>query len=66
MIIHGNELISMFDKTLQYSRTLVSSNVLTLLWHDNVLQMKGGRKYKDILQFLVIRMKILKFFMVMT
>ncbi|HEX5185899.1 MAG TPA: hypothetical protein VFV86_03325 [Nitrososphaeraceae archaeon] len=27
--------------------------IITLLWHDNVIKMIGGRKYKDILEFLV-------------
>jgi hypothetical protein len=27
-------------------------NVITILWHSNVLKMKGGRKYQDILEFL--------------
>ena len=27
--------------------------IMTLLWHDNVLKMKGGRMYKDILEYLV-------------
>ena len=27
-------------------------NVMTILWHDNVLKMKGGRMYEKILEFL--------------
>jgi hypothetical protein len=27
-------------------------NVVTVIWHDNVLQMKGGRMYKRILEYL--------------
>jgi hypothetical protein len=27
-------------------------NIITLIWHDNVLKMKGGRMYKTILEFL--------------
>ena len=27
--------------------------IITLLWHDNVIKMIGGRKYKDIIEFLV-------------
>jgi hypothetical protein len=26
--------------------------IITLLWHDNVLKMKGGRMYKNILEYL--------------
>jgi peptidoglycan/xylan/chitin deacetylase (PgdA/CDA1 family) len=27
-------------------------NILTIVWHSNVLKMKGGRKYKEILEYL--------------
>ena len=27
-------------------------NIMTILWHDNVLKMKGGRMYEKILEFL--------------
>jgi hypothetical protein len=27
-------------------------NIITIVWHANVLKMKGGRKYKDILEYL--------------
>ena len=53
MKISEENLISTFQKTLDYSRTLGENNVLTMVWHDNVLKMKGGRKYKDIMEFLV-------------
>ena len=29
-----------------------SDNVISVIWHDNVLKMKGGRMYKKILEFL--------------
>jgi hypothetical protein len=29
-----------------------SFNVITVIWHDNVLKMKGGRMYKAILEYL--------------
>jgi len=53
MKISEEKLISIFDETLKYSRNLGTNNILTLNWHDNVLQMKGGRMYKKILEFLV-------------
>jgi peptidoglycan/xylan/chitin deacetylase (PgdA/CDA1 family) len=28
-------------------------NVITVIWHANVLKMKGGRKYQDILEYLL-------------
>src|SRR3989304_2070412 len=47
-------IIPLFDKTLNLSRKLNSEfNVMTILWHDNVLKMKGGRIYPKILEFLV-------------
>ena len=53
MKITEDKLVSIFENTLNFSRNLGEDNVLTLLWHDNVLKMKGGRKYKEILEFLV-------------
>ena len=53
MKISEDNLISTFKKTLDYSRHLGDNNILTMVWHDNVLKMKGGRKYKDIMDFLV-------------
>ncbi len=53
MKIKEDGLVPLFKKTLNFSRKLGKDNVLTLLWHDNVLKMKGGRKYKEILEFLV-------------
>jgi len=52
MKISENELVSVFEKTLDFSRNLGKDNVLTLIWHDNVLKMKGGRMYSKILEFL--------------
>lgn len=38
----------------QISNTIRENNgLLTLLWHNNVLSMHGGRIYKDILKLLV-------------
>ena len=53
MQISENNLINMFQDTLNFSKSLGEDNFLTLLWHDNVLRMKGGRMYRDILEFLV-------------
>src|SRR3989304_835622 len=48
------KIIPLFDKTLNLSRKLNSEfNVMTILWHDNVLKMKGGRMYPKLLEFLV-------------
>ena len=32
--------------------SLSENNVISVIWHDNVLKMKGGRMYKQILEFL--------------
>ena len=43
----------MIEKTLNSCRQLDSDfNIMTILWHDNVLKMKGGRMYEKILEFL--------------
>ncbi|KKK40378.1 hypothetical protein LCGC14_3081020, partial [marine sediment metagenome] len=53
MHLEEKDIVPIFQKTLDYSRNLNSEfNVITVLWHDNVLKMKGGRMYKNILEFL--------------
>jgi len=53
MKISEEKIISVIEKTLNACRQLDSKfNVMTILWHDNVLKMKGGRMYPKILEFL--------------
>jgi len=53
MNISEDRLIPIIKKTLNSSRQLDTGfNVMTILWHDNVLKMKGGRMYPKILEFL--------------
>ena len=55
MKIKEEEIIPIFQKTLDLSRSRYNSrnqNVFSIIWHDNVLKMKGGRMYKQILEFL--------------
>ena len=52
MKIKEEGIIPEFKKTLELSRTIAENNVITILWHDNVLKMKGGRMYNKILEFL--------------
>ena len=52
MKIQEEKIISEFQKTLDLGRSLSENNVISVLWHDNVLKMKGGRMYKQILEFL--------------
>jgi hypothetical protein len=48
-------ILDIFQETIS---TVMSNNefdnikIITLLWHDNVLKMKGGRMYKNILEYL--------------
>ena len=57
MKIKEDKIISEFEKTLDISRNLwdgegLHGGVITVIWHDNVLKMIGGRMYKQILEFL--------------
>ncbi len=52
MKIQEDGIIPEFQKTLDLGRSLSENNVISVLWHDNVLKMKGGRMYKQILEFL--------------
>jgi len=52
MKISEDGLVETFKKTLDLGRTLANPNVITVNWHDSVLQMKGGRMYKKILEYL--------------
>jgi len=53
MGISEEEIIPIIKKTLNSSRQLDKDfNIMTILWHDNVLKMKGGRMYPKILEFL--------------
>ena len=54
MKITEEQIIPTFEHTLNYGRKLNNDfNIITVIWHDNVLQMKGGRMYKKILEYLV-------------
>ena len=52
MKIKEDGIISEFEKTIKLSRNVSSDNVISVIWHDNVLKMKGGRMYNKILEFL--------------
>jgi len=54
MKLSEDEIIPFFEKVLQHGRSINNSfNIITVLWHSNVLKMKGGRMYTKILEFLV-------------
>ena len=52
MGIKEEKIIPEFEKTLEGGRKLSEENVISVIWHDNVLRMKGGRMYEKILEFL--------------
>ncbi len=53
MKINEEQIIPTFKKTLDIGREVNSDfNVISVIWHDNVLKMKGGRMYEKILEFL--------------
>ena len=53
MKVKEEKIISLFNDVLKYSRKENDKfNIISLLWHDNVLKMKGGRMYPKILEFL--------------
>ena len=52
MKIQEDGIIPEFQKTLDLGRSLSENNVISVIWHENVLKMKGGRVYKQILEFL--------------
>ena len=52
MGINEEGIIPEFEKTLEIGRKFSNENVISVIWHDNVLKMKGGRMYEKILEFL--------------
>jgi hypothetical protein len=53
MHIPEDRIVNLFHNTLDNARKQNSEfNVVTVIWHDNVLKMKGGRIYENILEFL--------------
>lgn len=52
MKLSENQIISTIEKTLETIRNNPEKNIMTILWHDNVLKMKGGRMYYNLLEFL--------------
>jgi len=52
MGINEEGIIPEFKKTLELGRSFSDQNVISVIWHDNILKMKGGRVYEKILEFL--------------
>ena len=53
MGIKEDGIIPEFRKTLEIGRNFSGENVISVIWHDNVLKMKCGRMYEKILEFLI-------------
>jgi peptidoglycan/xylan/chitin deacetylase (PgdA/CDA1 family) len=59
MHIHEDKIISLFRDTLDYAKKQNNEfSIVTVIWHDNVLKMKGGRAYEKILEFLCTQEKV--------
>ena len=52
MGINEDGIVPEFKKTLELGRDFSDQNVISVIWHDNILKMKGGRVYGKILEFL--------------
>jgi peptidoglycan/xylan/chitin deacetylase (PgdA/CDA1 family) len=53
MHLSEDDVLPTFIKTIQQGRSLSPDfNIITVIWHDNVLRMKGGRMYRQILEYL--------------
>jgi len=52
MKIEEAQIVTEFEKTINIGRNIAKENVISVIWHDNVLKMKGGRMYEKILEFL--------------
>lgn len=53
MHVTEDKIINTFRYALDCARKYNGTfNILTIVWHSNVLKMKGGRKYKEILEYL--------------
>ena len=54
MHLTEEKIFSAFKNTLNLCRNEDDDiNIITIIWHDNVLRMKGGRMYNKILEYLV-------------
>ena len=60
MHIKEDKIVKLFSDTIEYAKKQNNEfNVITVIWHDNVLKMKGGREYEKILEFLCSQDKII-------
>ena len=53
MNLTEDDILPTFRRAIQQGRRLNPDfNVITVIWHDNVLRMKGGRMYRQIIEYL--------------
>ncbi len=53
MHVPEDKILNIIKQTLDKGRKMNNFlNVITILWHSNVLKMKGGRRYQEILEYL--------------
>tara|TARA_Y100000996_G_scaffold60903_1_gene41231 strand:+ start:186 stop:956 length:771 start_codon:yes stop_codon:yes gene_type:complete len=51
MKLSENQIISTAKQALDMVRNDPKKNIISVIWHDNVLKMKGGRMYYDLIEF---------------
>jgi hypothetical protein len=60
MNIQEDKIVDLFGKTIDFAKRQNDKfNIVTVIWHENVLKMKGGRVYEKILEFLSGQEKIM-------
>jgi len=53
MQLSEDDILPTFKRALENGRKLSPDfNIITVIWHDNVLRMKGGRMYRQIVEYL--------------
>jgi hypothetical protein len=53
MQLTENDILPTFKKTIQQGRNVSPDfNIITVIWHDNVLRMQGGRMYRQVVEYL--------------
>ncbi|MGN6709005.1 MAG: hypothetical protein ACTHKF_06615, partial [Candidatus Nitrosocosmicus sp.] len=60
MNIKEDKIVSLFRDAISFaSKQNNEFNIITVIWHDNVLKMRGGRIYEQILGFLSTQEKVM-------
>lgn len=60
MNIKEDKIVNLFRDAISFANKQNNEfNIITVIWHDNVLKMKGGRIYEEILEFLSTQEKVM-------